>query len=201
MYDIVKIEARRYGFLVADVSGHGVPSALITTMLKAVYSYNAKPDRSVAEIARCVNAEMVKLIADIEQYYTAFFAMLDLERRTLTYTNAGHHPALFKRAGTPDITALTSEGIIGGKYTEAVFSQGEMEFLPGDSLLIFTDGIVEAQNPEGRFYGVKTLENFLRGQTRLGADEFVRALETDLDRFCEGVPAGDDRTALYVRGV
>lgn len=199
IYDIIRIDHTHYGFLIADVSGHGVPSALVTAMLKTTYAYNAKPGRKISDITRSVNEEMFKLIGDVEQYFTAFFGIMDLENRIFSFSNTGHHPVLMYRPATGEVTALTTEGIIGGKFTNVDFKQDEQPFDTGDSFLFYTDGILEAMNADEEHYGNQRLKDFMRIQRHLKADEFVQALYTDLEIYCEGAPADDDRTLLYVK--
>lgn len=199
IYDIVRIDNTNIGFLIADVSGHGVPSALITTMLKAIYSNNAKPGRDISDIARSVNDEMVKMIADTEQFFTAFYGIIDMQNRKFTYTNSGHYPVLMRRSGTGELVSLTSDGTIGGKFTGLKFGQGEQSFGAGDGFLFYTDGILEARNRSEDYYGSEKLKDMLKQHGHLEAGEFIRVLYSDLENYCDGFPADDDRTMLYVK--
>jgi phosphoserine phosphatase RsbU/P len=201
MYDIIQIDKNNYGFLIADVSGHGVPSALITTMLKAIYSSNAKPGRSTSEITASINEEMTKMIGDMDHYFTAFIGNLDLESMTFTYTNAGHDPVVLYKAGTKKLIRLNTEGIIAGKFTGMEYGQGTIQIETGDGLLFYTDGIEEARDTDGKFYGAERLENIMMKTGHLKADEFVKAVYADLTAFCKNTPATDDRTMLYVKPV
>ena len=133
-----------------------------------------------------------------ERYATAFVAVLDNERHTLSYANAGHNPALLVRADGSS-ARLAATGIPLGLLPGSDYTAEEVSLAPGDTLFIYTDGVTEAANLEGEEYGLERLEAIVRRHLGGSLDELVEGLERELDEFVRGVPYGDDRTVLVLR--
>lgn len=198
LYDIIRTGRNGYGFLIADVSGHGIAAALITMMVKVSFNANSGWGIDPSEVCQSVNNELVNMIGDLGYFITAFYCTLNLETGTLKYTNAGHHPLLLYRAVDDSIHSLDSHGSILGVFERSKYHHGVFELQPGDRLLLYTDGIVEARNKKGDFYEHKRLETFLRKHHKMNARRFVDLLIDDIERFGNGNPHEDDRAILYI---
>lgn len=201
LYDIIRVGRNGYGFLIADVSGHGVAAALITTMVKMSFGENSGWTISPADVCSRVNTEMINLIGELSYFVTAFYTVLNLEDGVLKYTNAGHHPAILWRAKDKSIIQLNTKGAILGVMGDIEFECKSMELYAGDRILLFTDGIVETKNRQNKLYGTDRLLQYVKRKSHLSPTKFVDGLIKSVDRFAAGVPATDDRAILYVEFV
>lgn len=200
IYDVIKISDVLYGFLMVDVSGHGVPSALITTMAKVSFNSNSIEGLSTREICQSVNEEFMKLIGDLPYFITAYFCILNIETGELEFTNGGHHPAILYRKSTSEIEKLDSDGtVLGAFYFKVEYGSGKTIMDEGDSLLLFTDGILEAKNEDKELYGRKRLSHIVKEKGHLEPNEFLNDLIQDLYAFCVNRPQDDDRALLYIK--
>src|SRR5262249_20749372 len=109
-FDIIQLEDNLYAALVLDVSGHGVPSALVTTMAKVAYINAAGPDKNTAMVSAQVNRSLQPTLVATGFYFTAFFALIDFNRMYFQYTNAGHNPALLLRENSDEVRLLDTDG-------------------------------------------------------------------------------------------
>jgi len=197
LYDIIRIGKNSYGFLMADVSGHGVPSALITTMAKVSFTSNSGYGINSGDIFKAVNTEMFNFIGDLEYYLTAYYCIVDLEKGTLQFSNAGHHPAILYRAETKSLEKLDTNGFLVGAFNGVDYESKSIQLKDGDRILLFTDGIIEARNLEGEFYEYERFMNYVTNNSHLSPKEFIKNLIVEVDKFCNGEPPDDDRTILY----
>jgi len=199
LYDVIKVGQNGLSFLIADVSGHGVPAALITTMAKVSFNSYSQKGLTTAEVCRNVNKDFVELIGDLIYYITAYYAFLDLETGIFQYTNAGHHPAIYYRKRTNRIRELNTEGTVIGAFAfEVEYTYGTVKLEDGDRILLFTDGITETKSCSGEvYYGKERLKKFVRKNSNLPPKEFVNALVKEIETFSGGRPPEDDRAILY----
>lgn len=196
LYDIIKIDDNIYSFLMADVSGHGVSAALITTMAKVSFNSHTKQNQSTDIICDNVNKELFEFIGDLEHYLTAYYSILDLETGIFRYTNCGHHPAILHRRSTGEILKLDAYGYLIGSFREIKTEEKQTELQKGDRVILFTDGIIEARNAKGEFYKYDSLVSFIKSQGHLDVKDFVNKLIDDVNAFCGTRPQDDDRAIL-----
>jgi sigma-B regulation protein RsbU (phosphoserine phosphatase) len=193
-YDFVEVDERRVGVLVADVSGHGVPAALIASMVKiAVAAQHPHADRPSAVLAGMNQALSGRLGG---QYVTAAYLFIDREAGLLRYGGAGHPPLLRGRRGEPP-EELEDNGLPLGLMDGADYPQLERPLRAGDRCLLYTDGLFDATNAAGEFFGLDRVKAALVQGAALSADEAVDLL---LDRMSDwaGTTAGDDLTIVVV---
>jgi serine phosphatase RsbU (regulator of sigma subunit)/pSer/pThr/pTyr-binding forkhead associated (FHA) protein len=190
-------EGRECVFLVVDVSGKGMAAALLTASLEALavgpIEVGLPADEICAKLSRRLYAR-----TSPERYATAFVAVLDPERHTLRYANAGHNPPLLLRAAGGS-ASLPATGLPLGLLPIADYTAEEVSLAPGDTLIVYTDGITEAANPEGEEYGLARVEQTVRRGLGGSLEQVLEGLEQDLEGFVRGVPYGDDRTLLVLR--
>jgi len=198
IYDIIRVGRNGYGFLIADVSGHGVAAALITTMLKVSFSDNSGWGKDTADIVSEVNNEMTRLLGDLNYFATAFYGTLNLENAEFRYTNAGHHPVVLYKPSTSETILLQTPGSILGVFPESPFGSMSLTLDDGDRLLFFTDGLVESRNSQGVLYGMERMLAFIRKNSHLTPNVFVDLLIKDVNGFTGNLKADDDRAVLYV---
>ena len=198
IYDVIRISEKMYAFMIADVSGHGVPAALITAMVKMSFNTNSRMGIEPAEVCDKVCREMFRYIGDMDYYLTAYYCMLDLATGEFSYTNAGHHPAMCYRKETNTVELLDSMGFFIGVVDDGQYTTGRTILNPGDKIILLTDGIPEARSHEGTFFGYDRLMLFVNSYAGKSPAEFVEKLVRCVDEFCEGRRADDDRALLCV---
>jgi len=199
-YDFIPLDDKRLGILVADVSGHGMPAALIASMLKIALA--AQCDNA-ADPARVLQGLNQALCGKFQHHYvTAAYAFLDMEKRTLTYSGAGHPPMLmWNSSGVRDVQ---ENGLFLGKFDFATYTSVEIPFAPGDWALLYTDGISETANPAELEFGSERLRPCLTAQPDASADAFANRLLSELATWSargQGEDLDDDLTliALHVQ--
>lgn len=159
-YEFIVIDRHRAGFLVADVSGHGVPAALIASMVKvAMQSVVAVAD-SPAEVMRRLNRVLSGQLRG--QFVTAAYLWVDTERNRARYSAAGHPPLLYWRAASNELQRIESNGLLFGVLADTDYPVCDVALASGDRLLLYTDGVIEAENSTGIAFGDTRLEEVLR---------------------------------------
>ncbi|HMD32912.1 MAG TPA: SpoIIE family protein phosphatase [Candidatus Acidoferrales bacterium] len=196
-YDVVKFSASRAAICVADVSGKGLPAALLVSSVQA--TVRAFAHETVAAGALCARVNSILCSNHLEgRFVTFFFAMVDRETGTLSYCNAGHNaPVLVRRDGS--VVRLREGGPVLGEFPEVPFDQESVAFGAGDRLLIFTDGVSEARGEGDVEFGEPRLEQLLvesRGESAL---ELRRRILSAVHEFRDR-PLEDDATMLIVAG-
>lgn len=200
-YDCFEIGGGKVGILIADVTGHGVPSALITTMAKILFYTHSTQGGSTADICKRVNNEIFLALGkgDTGFYITVFFSIYDIKSGKLQYTNAGHHPALISRFGVEDqLEKLDTDGFFIGSFDEAVYEYKETYLNEKDRLILYSDGIVEMKNPDEEFF--EFLFYSLLVQTYDQEASVTKDLiYKKLEEFRNGRRIVDDRTLVIFR--
>ncbi|OHD12885.1 MAG: hypothetical protein A2Y41_10105 [Spirochaetes bacterium GWB1_36_13] len=199
LYDIMTVSPNTYGYLMADVSGHGVTAAMITTMIKLAFQTHVKPDLSTGEICAAVNKDIYRILGDSGLYFTAFFCLLDLESGRLQYTLAGHPPPLLYRKDDGQVMRLAEKtdsflGIFEGEKYDTC----SLDLKERDRILLFTDGILEAVNSKNEMFGESRLKDYLSTRNHLDVKQFVQELMREISDFCGGRPPRDDRAVLCI---
>jgi serine phosphatase RsbU (regulator of sigma subunit)/pSer/pThr/pTyr-binding forkhead associated (FHA) protein len=182
---------------VADVSGKGVAASLLTASLEAL---SALPLEGTAPPAR-ICEQVGKLLhqrTPPEKYATAFLGILDPPTGRLLWTSAGHNPALLLRA-SGEAEWLRSNGVPLGLLAGATYREGELTMGRGDALVVYTDGITEALDPDDEEFGESRLVEAASRNRHLPLREMAGGLEKALDAFARGVPYHDDRTVVLLR--
>ncbi|MCX7023358.1 MAG: SpoIIE family protein phosphatase [Spirochaetes bacterium] len=197
LYDVLRIGRNAYGLLVADVSGHGVPSALITAMVKSAFRNRARWGVPAAVVLKDVNDELVKVISETNHYVTAYFGIINLEDGSFEYSCAGHHPALL-RTPSGEIARLDCPGSFLGVFEDASFESRTIRVGSGSRILIYTDGIIEARNRANEDYSIRRLEAFFSREADACPRDFIDALMKDVENFTGGAPRHDDQAVMLM---
>jgi len=185
-YDVLKVDDRRLGILVADVSGHGVPAALIASMVKVAVSSQAEHAHDPGRVLQGVNRI---LCGSLERHFvTATYVFIDLEARRLTGATAGHPPVLLWRAGDGRLVELGASGILLGHFPDAGYTPVEHRIADGDRVVLYTDGIIEATNRQGEFFDPERLWEFVARHPGGPSGTFCGALLDHLSSWCERGP-------------
>jgi len=189
----------RWLFCLADVSGKGLGPGLLMASLQATLEAWTERDLTMADLAFQLS-KMLARHTDGRRFVTAFLALLDPQTGTLTYTNAGHNPALFIH---PDGTVkrLDAQGLPLAMLPGHPYEEATLQLGPGDLLVVYTDGITEATDPNDEEFGMEALTALLVDQRLKPLLALDAAILGELDRFTQGTPYLDDRTLLMLRRI
>ncbi len=199
-YDFFPLPGDRWGLLIADVSGHGTPAAVMMAITHSIaHAVPGSPDPP-ASMLNHVNRQLATLYtSDTEAFVTAFYAIFDPYRRELTYASAGHNPPRLKRCEDGSIIALDGVGNVPlGLFADQEYEQFTQPLRLGDQIVFYTDGITEATNSENAMFGTERLDDAL-ANCQLDASGLIRAVLDSLEEFTGGEPATDDRTLLVAK--
>ncbi len=200
-YDFFWIDKNRMAFLVADVSGKGVPAALFMVIAKTIIKNNAMMGLSIEKVFEAVNNQLCE--GNVESYFvTSWMGILDVETGKVEYVNAGHNiPLCLKKDGvewvhsSPDLVLAAMEGM---PYTKV-----EFQLQPGERLLLYTDGVTESVNDVLEAYGENRLEQLITKTATMSVEETVDYIKADVEAFVGDAEQFDDITMLVMeyRGV
>jgi sigma-B regulation protein RsbU (phosphoserine phosphatase) len=193
-YEFVQVDRRHIGFLVADVSGHGIPAALISTMLKVAMQSAAPCAHQPAELLRGLNRILSGLLRG--QLISAAYLWLDLDGRRASYSAAGHPPLLRWREGR--LERIESNGLLFGVLPDFVYPVCEIALNQGDRFLLYTDGVVEPENAVGDAFGDEQLEKVVRNNERRTASELSDGLLAEIRHWQSASATQQDDITLIV---
>src|SRR5882672_9965140 len=198
-YDWVRIYDDQIGVVIADVSGKGVPAALLMAFLRASL-------RAATHIGYAPHISMSKvnylLWESIErnQFVTAFYGILDVTNRTLAYANAGHNPPLLL-AADGSARFIERGSVPLGMFRDTRYHEYYLTTAPGELLVLYTDGATEAQNPQGEEFGRERLAAAVKANSKLGARELIAAVHKEMIDWTDGRGATDDVTFFVIKAL
>ena len=196
-YDLWSLDEGSTGLVVADVAGKGLPAALLMPALRIAVRSAAARHEEPARIVEEVNEALCQT-TEPSSFATLFFASLGLENRSLTYVNAGHLPGLLvDRSG--EVRWLSGGGTPVGLIPEASYESHSLVLSADDLLVLYTDGIWEAENPAGEEFGPERLARAALAARDRPAREVVEAIREEWQRFREGADHADDTTVIALR--
>jgi sigma-B regulation protein RsbU (phosphoserine phosphatase) len=198
-YDVLQLPDDRWGLFMADVSGHGTPAAVVMAMMHTLMHAFPGPAAPPARVLAHINRHLLS-VAPEGMFATAFYGVYDPQRRRLHYSSAGHPPPRW-RSGSGYVRDVEgTSGLPLGVLDEDSWTERELALVPGDTLLLYTDGILEGTNSVGEAFGRPRLDDALRlSPVRAGA--LVQHIERHYKAFCNGAADMDDRTLLAVVAV
>ncbi len=198
-YDFLSVDEKRVGILVADVTGHGVPAALIASMLKVAFAGQAAHAHDPARVLAGLNRSLCGKFE--EHFVTAAYLFVDLEKSLLRYSAAGHPPLMLASRAAGKVREIEENGVMLGMFPEAAYSSMEIRVGPGDRCLLYTDGVLEAKNAAQEEFGKPRCKEFLETQRDIPAARFANALIDSIARFSghnSGRAQEDDITLLVL---
>jgi serine phosphatase RsbU (regulator of sigma subunit) len=196
-YDYFPIDEDRLCFLIADVSGKGTPAALFMMTAKTMIKDYALNMDSTSEIYTAVNARLCES-NEANMFATSWIGIVDKRTMTLQYTNAGHNYPMLQRKGQPCEEIKVNHGLFLGGIEFTRYKQGEIQLEPGDRLLLFTDGVVEAHDKGKNLYGNERLQKVFDGARDCPGEEVLDRVFEDVNVFATGVPQFDDITMVIL---
>ena len=193
-YDVVAIGPDTWSLVVADVSGKGVSSALLASFLQGAF-LSASCATDIPAVFARVNT-FLNDRAETGKYATMFYSKLDIEGR-LSYTNAGHCAPMLVRA-SGQVEKLEATALPVGLVPGAAFALEHRDLAPGDRIVLYSDGVTEAQNDAGEFFGRRRLRAAIRNAAEANCEDLHRAIHDAIASFTAGAEQADDMTLLVV---
>ena len=192
----------RWGILMADVSGHGTPAAVVMAITHAIAHGFEHPPMPASHLLNFVNKRLCSgYTSEQVMFVTAFYGIYNPQTRKLIYSSAGHNPPRIRRAGTKDFHDLgEAQGMPLGLDAAEQYPDSEIQLDPGDVLAIYTDGITEARNDDGQLSGIDLLDRAL-GEAVGTPQEMIDRTLAAVERHAAGREADDDRTLIVARVV
>jgi serine phosphatase RsbU (regulator of sigma subunit) len=189
------------GIVIGDVTGHGISSALLMTTARAFLRERITAPGSTAAIMTDVNRHLARDVDGTNRFMSMFYCEIDERRRNIFWTRAGHDPALIYTPGSDTIDELAGPGfpLPLGVMETAVYEESRREVQPGQVIVISTDGIWEARNPQGEYFGKNRLMTLVREQADNSATEMARSIIETLDTFRHPQPSEDDATLVVIK--
>ncbi|MCP4246119.1 MAG: serine/threonine-protein phosphatase [bacterium] len=199
-YDFFPLTGGTWGVLIADVSGHGTPAAVLMAVTHAIAHLHPEAQTSPAELLGGLNRQLGRYyIGRWSAFVTAFYGVYDPAARQLTYASAGHPPPRLKHCDDGSLTTLAgTRGLPLGIEVDERYTECTQTLRVGDQLLFYTDGITEAFNPAGEVFGTQRLDQVLTN-CRVSATSLINAVLEAVADFGAGRPADDDRTLLVAK--
>ena len=203
-FDFVEVDKDTLGIVVADVSGKGVPGSLVMTMIRTALRTEARGVKSASEVLARVNDFVVN---DMKKgmFVTLFYVIIDSKRRRLNYASAGHNPMILYRVSTKQTYYLNPRGFpIGISLPDKDLFRKSIEsdtiqLAEDDILIVYTDGITEAMNPQRHLFGEERFLQVIRKNGNLRVEPFVTKLKDEIHSFTEGNIQNDDITLVAIR--
>ena len=198
-FDFFKIDEKRLGFVIADVSGKGVPASIFMAVSRTLLRATGMRGIDTNECLNYVNNMLCHGSID-SMFVTVFYVIYNTETGLVEYTNAGHNPPYVVRAdGTVD-TLPMSENIVAGMFDDFTFTQSTLQLDKGDMLVLFTDGVTEAFNTSGEMFDEKGLETTLENKgAGKSSHDICQEILKDVNDFSGKEPQSDDITLMAIR--
>jgi sigma-B regulation protein RsbU (phosphoserine phosphatase) len=197
-YDFFRIDDHRIGFIIADVSGKGIPAAIFMavsrTLIRATGIRGGSPSDCVTYSNKLLSSESVDCM-----FVTLFYGILDVQSGEVVYCNAGHNPPyVLKQNGDVEVLSVSKDPMVGAidgiEYHEERFTMEK-----GDALVMFTDGVTEAMNTSFEEFGEERLVETLEGVTLHSCKQIIEAVKTDVASFTKDAEQSDDLTLLVIK--
>ncbi len=198
-FDVIDLSDDRLGILIADVADKGVGSALYMALSRTlIRTYAEEYDAEPEVVSFAANNRLLK-DARANLFITLFYGILDPNEGTLTYCNAGHNPPyLIRNSDQDSVESLTRTVIAMGIVADSTWSTETVTIEPGDILVLYTDGIPDAQDQDGDFFNDEAIIDIVRNNTGRSAHEIQSSIINEVQKFSAGTPQDDDITLMVL---
>lgn len=200
-YDFFPLDNDRWGLLIADVSGHGTPAAVLMAITHSI-AHLCPDDRGRPEqLLSFLNRHLAdRYTSSLDAFVTAFYGVYDPATSTLTYSSAGHNPPRWWQCVSQSASGLElATGLPLGMFADADYESAQVRLGVGDRVVLYTDGITEASGRSGEQFGLSRLDDAIAGACRSGAMDIKTAIMRQLDLHMNGDRPGDDRTLVVMK--
>jgi serine phosphatase RsbU (regulator of sigma subunit) len=197
-YDYTPVNEHMVQIVIADVAGKGVPAALLMSATAAAVQLEASEKRDMLEVVTRLN-KGIHAVSEGDRYVTLLLADIDVHTRSLRYVNCGHNPGLLFQPKILDVVPLKSSCFPVGMFDSEACEISRADLATGDIVVLYTDGITEAENSQGEEFGMKRLSAVIRRDSSLSAEGLMNSIFQSAEDFCRGVGFNDDATVLIVK--
>ena len=197
-YDFIPLPEGKYGLVIADVAGKGIPAALFMALSRTIIRANASHQTKTSEVLKNAN-HMIAADATAGMFVTLLYGILDGEALTFNYADAGHPPPLLFRSKTFRFEAGGVTGIALGAKDGVEYEDRTIMFSPGDIAIFYTDGVTEAMNVKGELYGLSRLTDIVSEYHELSPEKLVDKVLNDISNFSSGCEPNDDITLIVLK--
>lgn len=196
-YDFIPIDKTKFAFCIADITGKGMPAAMLMANLQATFRSQVLVD---ADCCTCISRTNKILFKNTEpsKFATMFYGVLNADNGMLEYTNGGHdQPILFRNENT--VEHLPSTGLILGILEDSDYQKGVVDLEPGNVLLLYSDGITEAMNSGSDMYGIDRAVELISNHMNLSAQKLSELILNDVQNHANGAIQSDDITLMIIK--
>ena len=194
-YDFFRIDQDHIGFVIADVSGKGVPAAIFMAVSRTLIRATGIRGAGAAECITYSNSLLAKEAVN-SMFVTVFYGIYNIQTGEITYANAGHNPPYLRKANGSIEELPLSKDIVAGAIDEYQYTEEKLKLEHGDMLVLYTDGVTEATDVEYREYGEERMKTLLRQHPQAGCQEVIDLVKTDVKAFAGEAEQSDDITLL-----
>ncbi|MGJ0515292.1 MAG: PAS domain S-box protein [Methylomicrobium sp.] len=198
-YDYFSRSGRNLEMVIADVSGHAIGPALFMVETRSAIRANAGGVESPAEKLNALNGFLFEDLDKSDFFITLFYLQYDIDSRQIRYANAGHPPPLLYQRRQHACLRLDADGLIVGVNRQVHFEEKSLPIEPGDIILFYTDGLIEAEDKQGEFFGIDRVENLLLQHCQDAPDMLINAFMMRLQRYCQTDSFKDDITLMVFK--
>jgi sigma-B regulation protein RsbU (phosphoserine phosphatase) len=197
-YDLLLVDDDYFGLVMADVSGKSIHAAIYMAVTRALFLAKASEYRSPQAAVQEIH-ELLMNSSDSDMFVTAFYGVVNQQTREMCYVRAGHDWPIHFRTATNHLSMLEAQGRFLGSLKGLVLNEAMVQFLPGDALVCYSDGLTDAMSPNGEYYGIDRLKAVVASASHKPARALVETIIADVDYFRAGVPQPDDLTLLVMK--
>ncbi len=197
-YDFIQLTEDKWGLVIADVSGKGMPAALFMALSRTLVRASASSNYSASNAISKAN-NLICEESKSGMFVTLFYAILDVKKRKLTYVNAGHNPPFLFRQSNEDIVALKAKGLVLGAMDNIDLEEVHVDLDNGDIVVLYTDGVTEAINNDEEQFDEKRLLDAVAANKNLPAQDIIKNIVEEVVCFSEGQPQFDDITMMILK--
>ncbi len=198
-YDFIAIDDRHLTLVIGDVSGKGIPAAMLTSVTRTMLRVEATRSEPPNKIIDQANSVLYQDLSRADSFVTVFVATIDTFTSTLTYASAGHTPSLLLRAETQEIELLKATSPPIGIFGFQENSARTVNLYPGDTLVFYTDGITEAHSPNNDLFGLNRLMYIVESRARSSPEALQQYIQSEVVKFWRHASSRDDATLLIVK--
>lgn len=196
-YDYIQLDDRRFGLVIADACGKGLPAAMLSSQIQAMLKSELNNGNGIHTTLQNMNRQLVDAISK-DKFATLFFGVFDSAVNEFEYATAGHnYPILMTKDG--NFQCLQTGGPALGLHSGSTFRTDKIRLNPGDFIFFYTDGVTETMNAQRQEYGERLLLNVLSNSRALGPQDILDAVLVDLDKFQHKQSSNDDRTMMVLK--
>lgn len=197
-YDFIPVSPDKWGLVVADVSGKGIPAAIFMALSRALVRAGAAGTVSPADAVDHANA-LIHKDSKADMFVTLFYAVLDARTRALKYANAGHNPPLHISGSSSNVVLLKAQGVPLGIVSDIKMSDEEISLKSGDVVVLYTDGVTEANNRKREQFEMERLTKVVMDSKALSAEGIISKIRAELENFVGAHPQFDDITVMVLK--